>query len=157
MSDDRYADGRCGAQADGSACFRNGSSRYGGLCAQHGRMFGLKPSAAPPEVVAWTARHAKLGRCGSVDTVTGHACNQLVGGVGRRCGFHSEQALADAVVRRREILADKLEQAILRRRRVDDQIAALRSELEMLTPKTSKRALGDACEDTSSKQPEVRA
>jgi hypothetical protein len=120
-------------------------------------MFGLKPSAAPPEIVAWTARHAKLGRCGSVDTVTGHACNQLVGGVGRRCGLHSEQALAEAAERRREAVTDKLEQAILRRGRVDDQIAALRGELDMLTPKTSKRALGDAGDDTSSRQPEVRA
>ena len=150
MSEGRYY-GRCGAEtSSGSKCWRSGSSRYNGLCVQHGRTHGLEPQAA-----VCNPRHAKHLRCGSVDTVTRHACNQLVGRAGARCGLHSEQALAEAAERRRGDLADKLDQLVQRKHRVESQIASLRSELDMLTPKTSKR--GDACEDTGGREPEVRA
>jgi hypothetical protein len=132
MSDDRYVDARCGAQkADGSACFRHSSGRYGGRCPQHGKALGLEPAS-------WNARLGKQSRCGSTHTVNGYPCQTMVRRPGLRCSLHSEQALAEAADRRREMLTDKLEQLIQRRHRLEAQVAALRSEINALIPKAAR-------------------
>ena len=140
MDEGRYGEGRCGAQkADGSACFRHSSGRYGGRCPQHGKALGLEPAS-------WNARLGKQSRCGSTHTVNGYPCQTMVRRSGLRCSLHSEEALAEAADRRREELADKLEQLIQRRHRLEAQVAALRRELDALMPKAARE-----------RQPEVRA
>jgi hypothetical protein len=118
-----------GSEGNTVRCYARGHKRYGGRCQLHEQLGEECRKSRRPPTCGFRGR-----------TFSGMPCNAQVHCDGDRCARHDREGLANAALRRRAELEDRIAHFETQRARYDEKLATLRAELANLASETREAA-----------------